>query len=205
MSALDWIRIRRTMLAYDYWMDVEGVSGRGRKQLRAELVGNLTDATAAVGFPAARRSLGSVRALAAAAAPDRDSRPRWVVGTYAAIVVFAIAGFATLGMTTAWADGVLAAGGSTIDVTGHPVFLPWAQPVNPPPLTPLGPADPREATRRHTGEGPRTDASGGLRAVCGSGQLKLSPQAQELPALGLSMVKPCFSMVSAKSIVAPSR
>ena len=36
-------------------------------------------------------------------------------------------------------------------------------------------------------------------------QLKLSPQAQELPALGLSMVKPCFSMVSAKSIVAPSR
>jgi hypothetical protein len=48
--------------------------------------------------------------------------------------------------------------------------------------------------------------------VCGAGtsvvrvrQLKLSPQAQELPALGLSMVKPCFSMVSAKSIVAPSR
>ena len=36
-------------------------------------------------------------------------------------------------------------------------------------------------------------------------QLKLSPQAHELPALGLSMVKPCFSMVSAKSIVAPSR
>ena len=36
-------------------------------------------------------------------------------------------------------------------------------------------------------------------------QLKESPQAQELPALGLSIVKPCFSMVSAKSIVAPSR
>ena len=38
-----------------------------------------------------------------------------------------------------------------------------------------------------------------------TGQLKLSPQAQELPALGLSMVKPCFSIVSAKSIVAPPR
>jgi hypothetical protein len=38
-----------------------------------------------------------------------------------------------------------------------------------------------------------------------SAQLKESPQAQELPALGLSMVKPCFSMVSAKSIDAPSR
>jgi hypothetical protein len=36
-------------------------------------------------------------------------------------------------------------------------------------------------------------------------QLNESPQAQELPALGLSIVKPCFSMVSAKSIVAPSR
>ena len=35
------------------------------------------------------------------------------------------------------------------------------------------------------------------------GQLKQSPQAQELPALGLSIVKPCFSIVSAKSIVAP--
>ncbi len=127
MSAFDWIRIRRTMLAYDYWMDVEGVPGRRRKELRAELVGNLTDASAAAGYPAARRSLGSVRALAAAAAPDRDTRPRWVVGGYAAITVFAVAGFATLGMTTAWADGALAAGGSTIDVTGHAFFLPWTE------------------------------------------------------------------------------
>ncbi len=36
-------------------------------------------------------------------------------------------------------------------------------------------------------------------------QWKLSPQAQEPPALGLSMVKPCFSMVSTKSIIAPLR
>ena len=36
-------------------------------------------------------------------------------------------------------------------------------------------------------------------------KLKESPQAQELPALGLSMVKPCFSMVSTKSMVAPLR
>ena len=44
-----------------------------------------------------------------------------------------------------------------------------------------------------------------LSSCDGGGQLKLSPQAQELVALGLSMVKPCLSMVSAKSIVAPSR
>ncbi|CCH69796.1 hypothetical protein BN10_360003 [Phycicoccus elongatus Lp2] len=36
-------------------------------------------------------------------------------------------------------------------------------------------------------------------------QLKLSPQAQLLPAFGLSMVKPCFSIVSEKSMDAPSR
>ena len=56
---------------------------------------------------------------------------------------------------------------------------------------------------------PRGPVPGGTGPLGGrrrsSGQLKLSPQAQELPALGLSMVKPCFSMVSAKSIVAPSR
>jgi len=75
MSAYEWFRIRRTMLAYDYWLDVEGVTGRARKDLRAELVGNLTDATAAVGYPAARRSLGSVRTLATAAAPAGTAGP----------------------------------------------------------------------------------------------------------------------------------
>ena len=37
-----------------------------------------------------------------------------------------------------------------------------------------------------------------------AGQLNESPQAHEPVALGLSMVKPCFSMVSTKSIDAPS-
>lgn len=36
-------------------------------------------------------------------------------------------------------------------------------------------------------------------------QWKLSPQAQLPCALGLSIVKPCFWMLSSKSIVAPSR
>jgi hypothetical protein len=41
--------------------------------------------------------------------------------------------------------------------------------------------------------------------VSGLNQWKLSPQAHEPVALGLSMVKPCFSMVSTKSMVAPIR
>ena len=43
-------------------------------------------------------------------------------------------------------------------------------------------------------------SAGALSGGVSGRQLKLSPQAQELPALGLSMVKPCFSMVSAKSM-----
>jgi hypothetical protein len=53
-------------------------------------------------------------------------------------------------------------------------------------------------------QGPATS----VREVGGGGvlrQWKLSPQAQEPPAFGLSIVKPCFSMVSTKSIVAPPR
>jgi hypothetical protein len=45
--------------------------------------------------------------------------------------------------------------------------------------------------------------SGGT-AVSGT-QLKESPQAQEPVAFGLSIVKPCFSIVSTKSITAPPR
>ena len=44
--------------------------------------------------------------------------------------------------------------------------------------------------------------------ICNSGlarQWKESPQAQEFCALGLSIVKPCFSIVSTKSMLAPSR
>ena len=44
--------------------------------------------------------------------------------------------------------------------------------------------------------------SGGRSVIA---QLNESPQAQELPALGLSIVKPCFSIVSTKSMVAPPR
>ena len=43
----------------------------------------------------------------------------------------------------------------------------------------------------------------GIRRRRASDQLNESPQAHEPVAFGLSMVKPCFSMVSTKSIVAP--
>ena len=51
----------------------------------------------------------------------------------------------------------------------------------------------------------RTAPGGSQGRFCLSDQLKESPQAQEDVAFGLSIVKPCFSMVSTKSMVAPSR
>ena len=60
----------------------------------------------------------------------------------------------------------------------------------------------------HVLDGPRTSlelARARELRWSGADQLKESPQAQEPLAFGLSIVKPCFSIVSAKSIVAPSR
>jgi len=63
--------------------------------------------------------------------------------------------------------------------------------------------------RRGRAKTPTADRPGGLRvgrsAAAGQAQWKESPQAQDPVALGLSMVKPCFSMVSTKSIRAPLR
>ena len=62
---------------------------------------------------------------------------------------------------------------------------------------------PRE--RAGDDDGPGTARVPGPSSRGRAGQLKEPPQAQELPAFGLSIVKPCFSIVSAKSMVAPSR
>ncbi|SER35956.1 hypothetical protein SAMN05421870_101436 [Streptomyces qinglanensis] len=53
------------------------------------------------------------------------------------------------------------------------------------------------------GRGRPVSAVGGRRGPVA--QLNESPQAQEPVAFGLSIVKPCFSMVSTKSMEAPPR
>lgn len=57
----------------------------------------------------------------------------------------------------------------------------------------------------NTRRGHRESGRERLSRIAGGAQLKLSPQAQLPWAFGLSMVKPCFSIVSEKSIVAPLR
>ena len=65
--------------------------------------------------------------------------------------------------------------------------------------TPRDAQEPGAVRRRAPGSG-RWVPVGDRRA-----QANEPPHAHELPAFGLSIVKPCFSMVSAKSIFAPSR
>ena len=52
---------------------------------------------------------------------------------------------------------------------------------------------------------PAGSVSDGVAYHAAAAQWKESPQAQEPPALGLSIVKPCFSIVSRKSMLAPPR
>ncbi|GGK38983.1 hypothetical protein GCM10007073_01990 [Micrococcus flavus] len=63
---------------------------------------------------------------------------------------------------------------------------------------------------RTPGRGVRPDVGAAGASEPGPGrrpaaQWNESPQAQEPTALGLSIVKPCFEMVSSKSMVAPIR
>ncbi|CNG09727.1 Uncharacterised protein [Mycobacterium tuberculosis] len=75
---------------------------------------------------------------------------------------------------------------------------------------PIAPQFARGRTGRGTREGrpratgPWTAPPGRSARVAGT-QLKESPQAQEPDAFGLSIVKPCFSIESTKSMVAPVR
>lgn len=54
-------------------------------------------------------------------------------------------------------------------------------------------------------KGPPTRGGPEVFSMLWTTQWNESPQAHEPVALGLSMVNPCFWMVSSKSIVAPSR
>lgn len=125
MTVLDRIRVHRTALAFDYWMDVEGVPMRGRKARREELRANLAAAVEQAGYAQARRRLGSLRELARAAAGDATLRPRWLVGSYAALAVLAVLAWISLFAATAWIDGALAAGVTGRHVQGQPVLVPW--------------------------------------------------------------------------------
>ena len=74
MTVLDRVWIERAVVSHDFWLDLRGTPWRRRRDLRAELRGNLRDATPRSGSRPAMAALGNTREMAAAAHPE-DSDP----------------------------------------------------------------------------------------------------------------------------------
>jgi hypothetical protein len=105
MNILDRARILGATVSYDLWLDLAGVPGRRRRDLRRELGVNLGDATALVGSKNAVRGLGSTREMAAAANPPKLTRPRWTVGFAAGMSLFWVSSIAEFLAALSWLDG----------------------------------------------------------------------------------------------------
>ncbi|WP_404383313.1 hypothetical protein LL946_18395 [Knoellia locipacati] len=80
MNTIDRLRIESAILRYDFWLEMRGVGGSRRRDLRRELRANLTEAGADVGTTAALFGIGSPKELAYAATDADPSRPRWSQG-----------------------------------------------------------------------------------------------------------------------------
>ena len=80
MNLVDRARIESAILRYDFWLEMRGVGGSRRRDLRRELRTNLTEAGAEVGTTRALFGIGSPRELAHAATDTDPTRPRWSQG-----------------------------------------------------------------------------------------------------------------------------
>lgn len=109
MNVADRMRVERTVLSYDWWLDLRGASGRRRRELRRELRSNLRDASRDVGAGAAVRSLGSTRDMAAEALPPDRTRPRWSSGLQAGLAGLTATLLLQLLAAVAWVGGARAA------------------------------------------------------------------------------------------------
>ncbi|GAB2695941.1 hypothetical protein [Thalassiella azotivora] len=125
MSArvVDRLRIEGAVVRYDLWLDLHGVPGRRRRDLRRELRSNLQEAGHDVGVRAAVRRLGGVRELAADSVVSDRNRPAWTVGLLWAAGSLVLLLWLTLLQAAAFADGV-AASGVGRPVSGELTLLP---------------------------------------------------------------------------------
>lgn len=123
MRIYDRVRIEATVLRYDYWLEVRGVRGRDRRDLRGELRANLHEASRDVGTAQALVGIGSPKHLAHAAPEVHPSRPRWSQGCIWASAVFGLVVLGCMFTAIAFTSGVEASG-----VTGQTVrgfVFPW--------------------------------------------------------------------------------
>ncbi len=104
----DRFRVARVVLAYDLWLSLRGIGGRRRKNLRAELLANLWDATLRVGSQQATTALGSTRVLAAQSS-GTPGDPQWAIGATAGLSAVLSVVLVQAVALTAWGDAAIAA------------------------------------------------------------------------------------------------
>ena len=110
MNVLDHLRVERAVQSYAFWLDLRGVPGSRRRQLRRELRVNLREAASSHGAVAAVRALGSARTMAADAAPQDTATPRWSAGLQAGAAALLTVLMVEVLASLAWLDGAMAAG-----------------------------------------------------------------------------------------------
>lgn len=116
------IRLGAADVRYDFWLDMCGVRGRRRRDLRSELRGNLVEASERVGSRNAVRAVGPIRTLARAATEASQHEvvgsgggaPGWWSAATAAVGVFAAASILELLAALWWFSGAAAANQPTV-------------------------------------------------------------------------------------------
>ena len=123
MNIVDRTRIESTILRYDFWLEMRGLRGSRRRELRRELRANLAEAATDVGTTRALFGIGSPKQLAYAATDTDPSRPRWSQGALWAALVFGIVIFGCMFTAIAFPAGVEASGVEGRRVHGS--VFPW--------------------------------------------------------------------------------
>lgn len=122
MSVQDRLRIEHALLRYDVWLEMRGVRGSRRRELRRELRANLAEASADVGTTRALFGIGSPKELAYAATETDPSRPTWSQAlVWAGLAAAAV--FLAMVLTSLTVLQTVDASGATGEVRVSP--FPW--------------------------------------------------------------------------------
>lgn len=126
LSILERAKVVWAAARYDFWLDLNSVPGRQRKELTSELKANLYDAAADVGLQTALANVGSLRVLAGETTRDGRLRSRWMAGWVTALSVLALLFVAFVVLTLYYTEGVLDAGATEPVHTSLFPFL-WSE------------------------------------------------------------------------------
>ena len=117
-SVVDRIRIAWAGTRYDFWLDVNSVPRRRRRELRTELKANLFEASDDVGVTSALRRVGHLRTLASETTRDGQLRSPWRAGCVAAAAMLTMTVLAFFVLMLSYTEGVLDSGADTAISSG---------------------------------------------------------------------------------------